>query len=113
MQLKPLRAQAVRVTQDMCSENGQRTKPTFKERASRLTCRIGEKEAGKGLGEVPIVEQCPDLGANVCTHVVRRSGDITHNLRTAIDDRDDVLEVVARDDIITTASVKPLQFWWR
>src|SRR6188472_1969671 len=95
--------------QDMCSGNGQRAKPTFKERASRLTGRIREKEAGKGFGEVPIVKQCPDLGADVCPYVVRRGGDITHNLRAAIDDRDDVLEVMARDDVIATASVKCLQ----
>ena len=91
------------------SANGQRTKPTFKERASRLTGRIREEEASKRLGEVPIVEQRPDLGADVCAHVVRRGGDIIHNLRTAIDDGDDVLEVMARDDVIATASVKRLQ----
>ena len=44
------------------------------------------RKASKRLGEVSIVEQRPDLSANVCAHVVRRGGDITHNLRTAIDD---------------------------
>lgn len=95
--------------QDICSGNGQRTKPIFKERASRLTGRIREEEVSQRLDEVPIVEQRPDLGANVCPHVVRRAGDITHNLRTAIDDRDDVLEVMAHNDVIGTASVKRLQ----
>ena len=63
-------------------------KPTFKEPAPPLTGRVREKEASKRLDEVPIVEQRPDLGANVCAHVVHCGGDITDNLRTAIDDGD-------------------------
>jgi hypothetical protein len=68
-----------------------------------------EEEASKRIGEGPIVEQHPNLGANVCPHVVRRGVDITHNLRTAIDDGDDVFEVMARDDVIATAPVKRFQ----
>ena len=56
-------------------------KPTFEDRAARLTGRIREEETSKRLGEVRIFEQRQDLDANVCAHVVRRSGDVTHNLR--------------------------------
>ena len=84
-------------------------KPTFKETAPPLTGRIREKEASKRFDEVPIVEQRPDLGADVRAHVVHRGGDIIDNLRTAIDDGDDVLEVMARDNVVAAASVKRLQ----
>jgi hypothetical protein len=57
------------------SGKGEGMKPTFKELAPPLTGRIREKEASKRLGEVPIVEQRPDLGADVCAHVVHRGGD--------------------------------------
>ncbi len=93
----------------MCSGNAQRTKPTFKEQTSRLTGRIRKEEASKRLSEVPTVEQRQDLAADVRAHVARRSGDIIRDLRTAIDDDDDVLKVMARDDVIATASVERLQ----
>jgi len=64
----------------------------FQGASTALTGPIREEEASKRLGEVPIVEQHPDLGVNVCAHVVRRGGDISHNLRTTINDGDDVLE---------------------
>lgn len=69
--------QALRVKQDMRSGNGQRTKPTFKERAPLLTGRIREEEASKRLGEVPIVEQRPSV----------------QRLQLGGDDRDPVPEV--------------------
>ena len=98
--------QALRVKEDMSSAKGEQTKPTFKKRASRLTGRIREEVASKCLGEVSVGEQRPDLVANVSAHVVRGRGDIINNLRTAVDDGDDVLEVMARDDVIPAASVK-------
>ena len=85
-------------------------KPIFKERTPRLTGRIRKEEASTCRGEVAIVEQLPERGANVCAHVVRRRSDITHDLRTAIEDGNDALEVMARDEVLVSASVKRLQF---
>ena len=95
-------------SRDLRSATREHTKPTFKQRASRLTRRIREEVASKCLGGVPIAEQRPYLVANVSAPVVRRSSDIINNLRTAIDDGN-VLEVMARDEVIFPASVKRFQ----
>ena len=77
-------------------------KPTFKEPAPPLTGRIREKEASKRLDEVPIVEQRPDLGANVCAHVVHRGGDIS-----TISERPSTTEMMSSRSWLATTSSPP------
>jgi hypothetical protein len=68
-----------------------------------LTGGVWQKEARERLDEVPIVEECANLCGNVVAHAVRRCGDIANNLSATVDDRDDVFEIVAREDVPATA----------
>lgn len=63
----------------------------------------------EGLDEIRIVEQRLDFGTDILAHVVAYRGDVGHNLGPSVEHGDDVLEVVAGDDIVAAASAEGLR----
>src|ERR1700687_5938446 len=67
---------------------------------------IGQKEAGQRLGKIRVVEEgsnvCRDIGADLFVG----NSDIVHNFGTTIHYGDDVLEIVAREDVVVSTSMK-------
>jgi hypothetical protein len=74
---------------------------------------VGQQETSERVGEIALIEQCSDFRGDVAAHFGIRGNDIVHDLSPTIDDGDNVLEVVARPDVIATAAMKRFQPWLR
>ena len=67
----------------------------------------------QGPGEIAVLKQNLDLTPMYPAHIVGCGGDILHDLRPTIDDRNDVFEVVAREDVTTPHASETLPAWSR
>jgi hypothetical protein len=83
-----------------------RPKAAFEETTPCLTCRVRVEEASERLDEVLIGEQRSNVRDDVVAHLGRRGGDVARNLGAPIDYGDDVLEIVARKDVIAAAAME-------
>jgi hypothetical protein len=76
---------------------------------SILTGSIWQQEARQRLDEVGMRQQVADLSGDKGADVVRSTRHFLDKLRSPIDDRDDVLEVVTGDDVAGSPSMECLK----
>lgn len=74
-----------------------------------LTYNIREQKPGKRIPERSGIEQFPHLRRDVVSNVSSGIGDFADDLRSPVDDRDQILEIVTAGDVAASSAVKRYQ----